>query len=91
MLNGNSNAEGSAFQAYVKERCHYLEICRRYHLDPLDLDHLLNNGSGMSLEDRLRVIRLIYRLRDLETELRGLLEEAPFSEAAQFLDREQLH
>lgn len=91
MLNCNSNAEASAFQSYVKERCHYLEICRRYHLAPLDLDHLLHNGSGLSLEDRLRLIRLIYRLRDLEAELAGMIEEAPFSDAAQVLEREQLH
>ena len=91
MLNGNSNAEVSAFQAYVNERCHYLEICRRHHLAPLDLDRLFHNGSGLSLEDRLRLIRLIYRLRDLEAELQDQIKEAPFSEAAQVLDREQLN
>ena len=90
-MNSHSNPEASAFQAYVKERCHYLEICRGYHLAPLDLARLLDQGSGMSLEDRLRVVRLIYRLRDLEGELRDQLEEAPFTEAAQVLDREQLN
>jgi hypothetical protein len=90
-MNGHSNPEASAFQAYVKERCHYLEICRSYHLAPLDLARLLDGESRLSLEDRLRVVRLIYRLRDLEGELRGQLEEAPFTEAASTLEREQLH
>jgi len=90
-MNGHSNLETSAFQSYVQERCHYLEICRRYHLAPLDLGHLLQDGSGLSLEDRLRIIRLIYRLRDLEVELRGLIEDAPFTSAAQSLDRDQVH
>jgi len=90
-MNGHSNLEASAFQAYVKERCHYLEICRGYHLAPLDLARLLHQESALSLEDRLRVIRLIYRLRDLEGELQGLMEEAPFTEAARALEKEQLN
>jgi len=90
-MNGHSNVEASAFQAYVKERCHYLEICRSHHLAPLDLARLLNSESGLGLEDRLRVVRMIYRLRDLEGELRGLLEEVPFTEAALELEQEQLH
>jgi hypothetical protein len=90
-MNGHSNSEASVFQVYVRERCHYLEICRSYHLAPLDLARLLNHESRLSLEDRLRVVRLIYRLRDLEAELQDQLEESPFTEAARVLDREQLN
>ena len=90
-MNGKSNFESSAFQAYVKERCHYLGICRSYHVAPLDLCRLLDGESKMSLEDRLRIVRLIYRLRDLEGELGGMVEDAPFTAAAKTLDKEQLN
>ena len=90
-MNGDSKIEASAFQDYVKERCLYLDICRRYHLAPLDLEHLLQVSSGLSLEDRLRLVRLIYRLRDLEMELQDMLDQQPFTEAASLLDRGQIH
>ena len=90
-MNGHANPEASVFQAYVKERCQYLEICRRYHLAPLDVPHLLNLDSGVSLEDRLRIVRLIYRLREMELELQGILEATPFTEAAGKLDRDRMH
>lgn len=90
-MNAQGPEVGKVFQDYVKERCLYLEICRRNRLAPMDIAHLLKVDSALPLDDRLRIVRSIYRLRELEGSLAELLEEKPFTAAAESLDREKLH
>ena len=51
---------------YNFKKDEYLDLCGQYNLPPKDVNLLLMENSNMGASDRVRLIRLIILLADLE-------------------------
>ena len=63
---GAKNKEEKLRQHYQLKKDEYLELCWRYGLPPRDLNLLLMGRREIAAPDRIRLIRLIVKLVDLE-------------------------
>ena len=62
-----------AMGEYQLSKDHYLMLCRRYGLNPFDLDILDHNVSKLPHRDRVELVRLILRLVRIERSFRGAI------------------
>jgi len=66
---------------YFSLKDEYLELCWQYDLPPRDMSLLLMGAKKIGPEDRIRLIRLIIRLSDIEKLLfPGCIEDCLFAE-----------
>jgi len=66
---------------YNDKRNQYLDLCRQYGLPPKDLSLLLMMETEICTKDRIKIIRLIISLMDLEKLLGpGVLDDFLFAE-----------
>jgi hypothetical protein len=78
----------SRFQVYMLLRGRYLELCRRYGLDPRDLSISdLIEIEFERHEDKIDLVKLIVRLCNLEKELEDMLEDMLFPETISEIER----
>ena len=54
---------------YQAKKHEYLELCWNYNLPPRDMSLLLMGNREIEAEDRIRLIRLIIQLMDMEKRL----------------------
>ena len=63
---GLRNKEETLRNQYQIQKDEYLELCWQYNLPPRDLSLLLMGRQEIQTTDRIRLIRLIIKLMDLE-------------------------
>jgi hypothetical protein len=56
---------------YQREKDKYLTLCRRYGLNPFDLDVLSMSVSRLPRRDKCSIVRLILKLTKFERMLKG--------------------
>ena len=61
-----SKAATGLMNDYRSKKDEYLELCWQYNLPPRDLSLFLMGRQEMDAEDRIKLIRLIIRLADME-------------------------
>jgi len=66
---------------YLSMKDEYLELCWQYNLPPRDMSLLLMGEREIGSTDRIRLIRLIVNLMDLEKLMKpGAVEDYLFTE-----------
>jgi len=74
-----SKAVTGLINHYLSKKDEYLELCWQYNLPPRDLTLLLMGRREIEAEDRIKLIRLIIQLSDMEKLLdRGALDDYLF-------------
>ena len=53
-------------EQYFSKKDEYLELCWQYNLPPRDLGLLLMGRRNIAAADRIRIIRLVIQLMDME-------------------------
>jgi hypothetical protein len=83
---GSSNDE-RVLGEYQRTKDKYLALCRRYVLNPFDLDILNMSVSSLPHHDKTTLVGLILRLIRLERQLKGHLAHGLFPLTVQELER----
>jgi hypothetical protein len=83
---GSSNDE-RILGEYQRTKDKYLALCRRYALNPFDLDILNMSVSSLPHHDKTTLVGLILRLVRIERQLKGQLAHGLFPLTVQELDR----
>ena len=65
-LSRGSAARDRLREHYCTQKDEYLELCWQYNLPPKDLSLLLMGKRDIDSGDRIRLIRLVIQLMDLE-------------------------
>jgi len=72
------NNNGKCLREYNKFREKYLSLCRRYGLNPFDLDILSLSVSRLPKGDKIRIISLMLKLIKLERMFKNTIENGLF-------------
>ncbi len=73
------HAKGNdAFNDYQRIKKNYLALCRRYGLNPFDLDILSVGLSRLPRSDKCELVRMIVKLVRLERALKGSIGKGLF-------------
>lgn len=76
-----SNAAHRLRNRYELKKDEYLELCWQYNLPPRDMSLLLMGQREIEPSDRIKLIRLIIQLTDMEKLLeRGAINDYLFAE-----------
>lgn len=80
-MSGMSIAAHGLKSRYLEKKDEYLELCWQYNLPPRDMSLLLMGRREIEPQDRIRLIRLIIQLMDMEKLLtREVIQDYLFAE-----------
>ena len=85
---GFETSHQNKFQVYMHHRGKYLDLCRKYMLNPVDL----SVGNLLEIEfenhaDKVLIVKLILRLCTLESDLKNILDNLLFPKTVHEADR----
>lgn len=68
----------NGLEEYNRTKEKYLTLCRRYGLNPFDMDILNLGMSRIKRRDKVQMVRMILKLIRLERELKGAIGKGLF-------------